>query len=151
MGKGGAESFGERSGAGSGGWRARPDPADEETGIPRMENPGLRRPAAHGTIPHAVRKEMRNMAGFVPKDKLSKKARKELDRRRRTVWSFSPVTRTVDSKKVYKRRKRARDRYDDDGAGSFHIRPEFSSAPAAAAGIRGGLRAGGRYCVFASG
>ena len=53
------------------------------------------------------------MAGFVPKDKLSKKAQKELNRQRRTMWNFSPVSRTVDSKKLYNRKKRARDRYDE--------------------------------------
>ena len=39
------------------------------------------------------------MARFVPKDKLSKKAQKELNRQRRTMWNFSPVTKSVDSKK----------------------------------------------------
>ena len=57
------------------------------------------------------------MAGFVPKEKLSKKAQKELNRQRRTMWEFSPVTRTVDSRKLYNRRKKARDRYDDYGTG----------------------------------
>jgi hypothetical protein len=64
---------------------------------------------------------MRNMAKFIPKDKLSKKAQKELNRQRRTMWNFSPVSRTVDSKKLYNRKKRARDRYDDYGAGSLQI------------------------------
>lgn len=59
------------------------------------------------------------MAGFVPKDKLSKKARKELNRQRRVTWAFSPVTKTVDSKKRYHRRKNTRDRYDDYGTGLF--------------------------------
>ena len=59
------------------------------------------------------------MAGFVPKEKLGKKARKELSRRRRTMWNFSPVSRTVDSKKLYNRRRKTRDRYDDYGAGAF--------------------------------
>ena len=62
------------------------------------------------------------MARFVPKDKLSKKAQKELNRQRRTMWDFSPVSRAVDSKKLYNRKKRARDRYDDYGASSYHFR-----------------------------
>ena len=67
-------------------------------------------------------REMRFMAGFVPKEKLSKKARKELNRQRRVAWDISPVTRTVDSKKRYSRKRKARDRYDDSGAGfSFTI------------------------------
>ena len=56
------------------------------------------------------------MARFVPKDKLSKKAQKELNRQRRVTWDFSPVTKTVDSKKLYNRKRNARDRYDDYGA-----------------------------------
>jgi hypothetical protein len=62
------------------------------------------------------------MARFVPKDKLSKKAQKELNRQRRTMWDFSPVTKTIDSKKLYNRKRNARDRYDDYGTSvSFFI------------------------------
>ena len=61
------------------------------------------------------------MARFVPKDKLSKKAQKELNRQRRITWDFSPVTKTVDSKKLYNRKRNARDRYDDYGAGAFFL------------------------------
>ena len=61
------------------------------------------------------------MAGFVPKDKMSKKAQKELNRQRRTMWDFNPVSRAVDSKKLYNRRKNTRDRYDNDGASVFFI------------------------------
>ncbi len=60
------------------------------------------------------------MARFVPKDKLSKKAQKELNRQRRTMWDFSPVSRAVDSKKRYNSRRNTRDRYDDYGASVFH-------------------------------
>ena len=58
---------------------------------------------------HAMQKELMSMARFVPKDKLSKKAQKELNRQRRTIWDFSPVSRIVDSKKLYSRKKKARD------------------------------------------
>ena len=61
------------------------------------------------------------MARFVPKDKLSKKAQKELNRQRRVTWDFSPVTKTVDSKKLYNRKRNARDRYDDYGASGFRF------------------------------
>lgn len=71
-------------------------------------------------------KELMIMAGFVPKDKLSKKAQKELNRQRRTMWEFSPVTKTVDSKKLYNRKRNARDRYDDDGA-SVSLLPDGES------------------------
>ena len=60
------------------------------------------------------------MAGFVPKSKLSKKAQKELNRKRRVMWEFSPVTKTVESKKIYSRKKSAHVR-DDYGMGGFHI------------------------------
>ena len=40
------------------------------------------------------------MAKFIPKGKLSKKAQKELNRQRRVTWEFSPVTKTVDSRKI---------------------------------------------------
>lgn len=39
------------------------------------------------------------MTRFIPRPKLSKKARKELDAQKRTTWAFSPVTKKVESKK----------------------------------------------------
>ena len=54
------------------------------------------------------------MAGFVPHKKLSKKAQKERNKEKRVQWTFSPVTRRVESKKLYSRKKKAHDRYDDD-------------------------------------
>ena len=59
------------------------------------------------------------MAGFVPKDKLSKKAQKQLNRQRRVTWEFSPVTKTVDSRKIYSRKRKARTR-DDYGLSFFY-------------------------------
>ena len=59
------------------------------------------------------------MTRFVPKDKLSKKARKELNRQKRVTWEFSPVTKTVESKKVYSRKKKAQYR-DDYGLSFFY-------------------------------
>ena len=49
------------------------------------------------------------MTRFFPREKLGKKARKELDSRKRRTWSFSPVSRTVESKKKYDRNKAQRD------------------------------------------
>ena len=60
------------------------------------------------------------MARFVPRDKLSKKARKELNRQKRVTWEFSPVTKTVESKKVYSRKKKAQYR-DDYGLSFFYV------------------------------
>lgn len=59
------------------------------------------------------------MAKMIPKKKLSKKVQKELNRQRRVLWDFSPVTRAVDSKKLYNRKRNARDRYDDGTNVSF--------------------------------
>ena len=44
------------------------------------------------------------MAKFVSRERLSKKARKELDSQKRTTWTFSPTTKKVESKKLYNRK-----------------------------------------------
>lgn len=49
------------------------------------------------------------MDRFIPREKLSKKARNALDRQRRTTWSFSPTTRKVESKKRYSRKTHERE------------------------------------------
>ena len=45
------------------------------------------------------------MTKFVPENKMSKKARKELNAQRRTTWGFSPVSKKVESRKVYNRKR----------------------------------------------
>lgn len=45
------------------------------------------------------------MENFVPYEKMSKKRKKELNEQKRLVWRISPVSRAVESKKVYNRRK----------------------------------------------
>lgn len=45
------------------------------------------------------------MAKFISREKLSKKARKELNNQKRTVWAFSPTTKKVESKNLYNRKK----------------------------------------------
>ena len=52
------------------------------------------------------------MVRFIPREKLGKRARKQLDAARRAVWAFSPETRRVESKKRYNRKKIAHDRHD---------------------------------------
>ena len=54
------------------------------------------------------------MERFIPKKKLSKKARRKLDRAGRQTWEISPVSRKVKSKKIYDR-KRARQPEDGNG------------------------------------
>ena len=57
------------------------------------------------------------MARFIPREKLSKKARKQLNSEHRVSWMFSPVSRKVESKKAYSRKRKTHDRYDDYGMG----------------------------------
>ena len=61
------------------------------------------------------------MAKFVSREKLSKKARKELDSRKRATWAFSPTTKKVESKKLYNRKKSAHAWKDDFGVSFFYI------------------------------
>ena len=42
---------------------------------------------------------------FVERKKLSKKARRALDNEGRATWTFSPVTRRVESRKHYNRKR----------------------------------------------
>ena len=57
------------------------------------------------------------MNKFIPREKLSKQTRKKLDSERRASWTFSPVSRRVESKKVYSRKRKSHDRYNDYGHG----------------------------------
>ena len=58
------------------------------------------------------------MKKIISKAKLSKKARKKLNAEKRTTWTFSPVTRRVESKKIYNRKKISRTN-QEDGSGDF--------------------------------
>ncbi len=53
------------------------------------------------------------MNSFVPKEKMSKKARKKMAAEKRTLWAFSPVTKMIGNKKTYNRKRISRTRYDD--------------------------------------
>lgn len=53
------------------------------------------------------------MARLVSREKLSKKARKKLATQQRVTWALSPVTRKVESKKLYNRNKKSHARRDD--------------------------------------
>ena len=53
------------------------------------------------------------MNRFVPKEKMSKKAKKRLAAEKRTTWAFSPASKKVDSKKRYNRKRISRAGYDD--------------------------------------
>lgn len=61
------------------------------------------------------------MHKFIPRNKLSKKARKELDSSKRRTWDgFNPVTKTVECKKLYNRKKALRG-IDDFYAEPFYL------------------------------
>lgn len=46
------------------------------------------------------------MKPFVAREKMSKKARRELDSQRRAGWNISPVTRRAENKKAYSRKRK---------------------------------------------
>ena len=48
------------------------------------------------------------MKRFVPRDKMSKRQKKTLDKQKRAIWSIKPTTKIVKSKKVYDRKKQPR-------------------------------------------
>lgn len=58
---------------------------------------------------------------FIPKEKLSKKEKKRLAAENRQTWETDPRTRVVESKKVYRRGRDARNREDDYGPGVFSL------------------------------
>lgn len=59
------------------------------------------------------------MGKFIVREKMSKKARRELDRRQRVTWAVSPVTKKVESEKRYDRKKAQRLNRDDFSAVPF--------------------------------
>ena len=56
---------------------------------------------------------------FIPKEKMSKKGKKKIAAEQRGIWAFSPVTRKIDSKKLYNRKRISRARNDDSTRDSF--------------------------------
>ena len=53
------------------------------------------------------------MKRFVPYDKMSKKQKRALDRKQRSTWERSPVTRIADGKTHYSRKEKHRQRLSD--------------------------------------
>ncbi len=61
------------------------------------------------------------MEKFIPKEKLSKKKKRELNAAKRNTWgALNPITRKPDNPKAYNRRK-AQDRKDDSDSVSFYF------------------------------
>ena len=67
------------------------------------------------------------MPKFIPREKLSKKARRLLDAEKRATWSFSPVTRKAENKKRYNRKKSAHVWKDDFGMSAFCLSQDYSA------------------------
>ena len=67
------------------------------------------------------------MPKFIPREKLGKKARRALDAEKRATWSFSPVTRKVENKKHYDRKKSAHVWKDDFGRVFLHYLRNYSA------------------------
>ena len=65
--------------------------------------PGTFRPARASMVQEGCDMTMR----FIPREKLGKKARRLQDRERRCEWGLSPVTRRVESKKKYSRKRKS--------------------------------------------
>ena len=59
------------------------------------------------------------MKKFTPYEKLSKKKQRELDARRRNVWTISPVTRKPENSKAYNRKKAQKWSDDSDFCAFF--------------------------------
>lgn len=59
------------------------------------------------------------MGKFIANEKLSKKARKELDSQRRVLWEVPPTTKVIESKKLYNRKRKQHLNRDDFSAAFF--------------------------------
>ena len=84
---------------------------------------------------------MTSMAKFIPREKLGKKARRALDAQRRAAWDFSPVTRKVESRKIYNRKEQPSVRYDPDRGLAFgvHEAPPDIVEQSCGSGYRAGI------------
>ena len=60
------------------------------------------------------------MKKYVSKDKLSKKAKKALNRKKRVEWAFKPISRVIPNKKKEAQKKLRSE--DDDSERSFCYR-----------------------------
>ncbi len=68
------------------------------------------------------------MEKYISYEKLSKKKKRELDAKRRTVWTISPVTRKPVNSKAYNRKKAQKWR-DDPGFCAFDLSAVVYSMP----------------------
>ena len=60
------------------------------------------------------------MKRFIPREKLGKKARRQLDNQKRLTWPVPPATKVMKSNKEYNRKKKSRDFQEDWYRGIFN-------------------------------
>ena len=61
------------------------------------------------------------MNRFLPREKMSKRQKRELDRSKRVAWDgINPVTRTTQNKTIYSRKQSPR-WYNDDSTGVVRV------------------------------
>ena len=77
------------------------------------------------------------MTPFVSREKMSKKARRELDSRKRAAWRISPVTRRAENKKAYSRKRKPRIRWDEQLPFFMSVQPELCRAVSTTSLMRG--------------
>ncbi|MEE0680891.1 MAG: hypothetical protein ACLVML_05295 [Candidatus Gastranaerophilaceae bacterium] len=65
------------------------------------------------------------MQKFISKEKLSKKAKRELNLAQRQTWSINPVSRKQKNKKAYDRKKARSWSYDDKLRAFRYVRLEL--------------------------
>jgi len=68
---------------------------------------------------HGFEERMLNMTRFIPREKLGRKARREMDAKQRQTWTVSPVTKTVESRKKYNRIRESRNLRKEWSCGTF--------------------------------
>ncbi|HAG12567.1 MAG TPA: hypothetical protein DCG49_01750 [Ruminococcus sp.] len=66
------------------------------------------------------------MKDFVPYEKMSKKQKREYDRKKRGTWTLSPITRIAETdKKHYSRKIKHKNHGGDDSLPSFFARRQL--------------------------
>ena len=53
----------------------------------------------------STKRRVKPMRQMTPKDKMSRKARKEMNAEKRNLWTMNPVTRIRESGKIYNRKR----------------------------------------------
>ena len=79
----------------------------------------LRRKIRDRLVMVRQKKGSEKMKHFISRDKLSKKARRLLDGRKRLIWPRSPAPQIMENRKTYNRHRKSHDFQDDWIRGIF--------------------------------